>query len=148
MKVILNQDVKGIGKKLQIVEVSEGYARNYLIPKKIASICDSKNMSEAKSKNEAIAFKKSEDLKLANSQKEILEKKYIEFKHKVGENGKLFGSVTEKEIADEIQKVFDIKIDKKKISLKDTIKNPGSYIATIKLCEGVLAKLKINVIKL
>ena len=148
MKVILNQDVKGIGKKLQTVEVSEGYARNFLIPKKLASVCDAKNMSEAKSKNEAIQFKKNEDIKAANTQKEIIEKKYIEFRHKVGENGKLFGSVTEKEISEEIEKIFGIKIDKKKIKLKDTIKNPGSYTAEIKLYEGIVAKLKINVVKL
>ena len=148
MKVILNQDVKGIGKKLQTVEVSEGYARNFLIPKKLASVCDAKNMSEAKSKNEAIQFKKNEDIKAANTQKEIIEKKYIEFRHKVGENGKLFGSVTEKEISEEIEKIFGIKIDKKKIKLKDTIKNPGRYTAEIKLYEGIVAKLKINVVKL
>ena len=148
MKVILNQDVKGIGKKLQTVEVSEGYARNFLIPKKLASVCDAKNMSEAKSKNEAIQFKKNEDIKAANTQKEIIEKKYIEFRHKVGENGKLFGSVTENEISEEIEKIFGIKIDKKKIKLKDTIKNPGSYTAEIKLYEGIVAKLKINVVKL
>ncbi len=148
MKVILNQDVKGIGKKLQTVEVSEGYARNFLIPKKIATICDSKSMSEAKSKNEAMQYKKNEDIKAANSQKEIIEKKYIEFRHKVGENGKLFGSVTEKEISEEIEKVFGIKIDKKKITLKNPIKNPGSYSVNIKLYEGITATLKINVIKL
>ena len=148
MKVILNQDVKGIGKKLQTVEVSEGYARNFLIPKKLASACDSKSMSEAKSKNEAMAFKKSEDIKAANAQKEILEKKYIEFKHKVGDKGRLFGSVTEKEISEEIEKVFGIKIDKKKIALKMPIKNAGTYCAVIKLYEGITAELKINVVSL
>ncbi|MBR1884548.1 MAG: 50S ribosomal protein L9 [Clostridia bacterium] len=148
MKVILNQDIKGIGKKLQTVEVSEGYARNYLIPRKLASACDSKSVSEANSKKEAIAFRKSEDLKAANESKEILEKRYIEFKHKVGENGKLFGSITEKEIADEIEKVFGLKIDKKKITLRAAIKNVGSYSAEIKLYESVVANLKINVVRL
>ena len=77
-----------------------------------------------------------------------IEKKYIEFKHKVGENGKLFGSVTEKEIAAEIKNEFDIKIDKKKIILKDSIKEIGSYIASVKLYEGVVAKIKINVVRM
>ncbi len=148
MKVILNQDVKGVGKKLQTVDVSEGYARNFLLPKKLASICDSKSISEAKSKNEAALFKRSEDIKEAELQKSIIEKKYIEFRHKVGENGKLFGSVTEKEIVDEIQKVYNIKIDKKKVLLKSQIKSPGTYTASIKLYEGVTADLKINVVRL
>ena len=148
MKVILNQDVKGVGKKLETVEVSEGYARNFLIPRKLANICDSKSVNEANSKKEAIAYKRGEDIKEATKNKEILEKRYIEFKHKVGENGKLFGSVTEKEIAEEIEKVFNIKVDKKRITLKDTIKNPGSYTAIVKLFEGINAELKINVIRL
>ncbi len=148
MKVILNQDIKGIGKKLQTVEVSEGYARNFLLPKKMASICDSKSMNEARTKNEAIMYRKEENMAEANKQKEIIEKRYIEFRHKVGENGKLFGSVTEKEIAEEIEKVYKIKIDKKKITLKAQIKSPGSYTAEIKLYEGVIASLKINVVSL
>lgn len=148
MKVILNQDIKGVGKKLQTVDVSEGYARNFLIPRKMASICDSKTMSEAKTKNEAIIFKKDENIAEANKKKEIIEKRYIEFRHKVGENGKLFGSVTEKEIAEELEKVHNIKVDKKRIALRSPIKTPGSYIAQIKLYEGIVANLKINVVKL
>ncbi|MDF2866109.1 MAG: ribosomal protein [Clostridia bacterium] len=148
MKVILNQDVKGIGKKLQTVEVSEGYARNFLLPKKMANLLDNKSSNEAKNKLEAIKFKKDTELEKANEDKKMIEKKYIEFKHKVGDNGKLFGSVTEKEIAVEVKNKFNIDVDKKKIVLQDNIKDLGSYIANVKLYEGVIAKLKINVVRM
>jgi len=148
MKVILSQDIKGVGKKFQTVEVSEGYARNFLLPKKLAIMVDNKNSNEAKNKLESIKFKKNTELESANEDKRKIEKKYIEFKHKVGENGKLFGSVTEKEIAAEIKNEFDIKVDKKKIILKDNIKELGSYIASVKLYEGVVAKVKINVVRM
>ena len=148
MKVILNQDIKGCGKKFQTLEVSEGYARNFLLPKKLANIVDNKNSNEAKNKLESLKFKKNTELEKANEDKRKIEKKYIEFKHKVGDNGKLFGSVTEKEIASEIQNVFDIKVDKKKITLKDNIKEIGSYIASVKIYEGVVAKVKINVVRM
>lgn len=148
MKVILNQDIKGIGKKLQTVDVSEGYARNFLLPKKLANLVDNKSSNEAKNKLEAIKFKKDTELEKANEDKNIIEKKYIEFKHKVGDNGKLFGSVTEKEIATEVKNKFNIDVDKKKIILQDNIKEIGSYIASVKLYEGVIAKLKINVVRM
>ncbi len=148
MKVILNQDVKGIGKKLQTVEVSEGYARNFLLPKKMANLLDNKSSNEAKNKLEAIKFKKDTELEKANEDKKMIEKRYIEFKHKVGDNGKLFGSVTEKEIAAEVKNKFNIDVDKKKIVLQDNIKDLGSYIANVKLYEGVTAKLKINVVRM
>lgn len=146
MKVILNKDIKGIGKKLQVVEVSEGYARNYLLPKKIATIATNSSINEAASKNESLKFKKEMEIEAAKKLKEKLEKGYIKFNHKIGENGRLFGSVTEKEIADEIKKVYNVKIDKKKISLKEPIKALGSYTAKIKLYEEINANLKISVL--
>lgn len=148
MKVILNQDVKGVGKKLQTIEVSEGYARNYLLPKKLATLSDNKSVNETKNKIKSMEYQKDKDIEEANKKKEIIEKNYIEFKHKVGENSKLFGSITEKEISARIEEVFKIKIDKKKIIIKETIKMLGSYVADIKLYDGITAKLKINVIKL
>lgn len=148
MKVVLNQDVKGIGKKLQVVNVSEGYARNFLLPRKLASVADNKNMNEAKTKVEAIAFKKQTELEAANAIKDKIERSYIEFKHKIGDNGKLFGSVTEKEIAEELNKKFGISVNKKKVVVKDAIKQLGNYIVDVKLYEGVVAKLKIVVVKL
>ncbi len=147
MKVVLNQDIKGLGKKLSVVEVSEGYARNFLIPKKLASIADNKSMTEANTKKEALQFKKGEETKEALNKKAMIEKTYIEFKHKIGDNGKLFGSVTEKEIAEEVEKKFNIKVDKKKITLDRSIKEIGSYTADIKLYEAIVAKLKILVVK-
>ena len=146
MKVVLNQDVKGLGKKLQIVDVSEGYARNFLLPRKLAVIADNKNINEANTKNEALKFKKKTEYEAAKKQKELLEKSFIEFKHKVGDGGKLFGSVTEKEIADEIKMKFKLNIDKKKIVINVPIKQLGSYTVDIKLYEGIVAKLKIVVV--
>lgn len=148
MKVVLKQDVKGIGKKNQIIDVSEGYARNYLLPKNIALVADNKNISEAKTKVEAANFKKNTEIEEAKRQKSIIEKGYIEFRHKVGDNGRLFGSVTEKEISEKIKEKFGIDIDKKKISLDLPIKQLGAYNASIKLYEGIVAKLKVSVIRL
>lgn len=146
MKVVLNKDIKGIGKKLQIVDVSEGYARNYLIPKKLANLADNKNVSEAKTKKEAEQFKKATEKQEAVELKAKIEKIYIEFKEKQGVGGKLFGSVTEKEISEKLNQKLNIDINKKKITLKDPIKNVGTYTAEIKLYEGVVAKLKIVVV--
>ena len=148
MKVVLNQDIKGIGKKLQVVDVSEGYARNYLIPRKMASIADNKNINEAKTKVEAMNFKKMTEKQEAIEIKEKIEKNYLEFKHKGGDNGKLFGSITEKEIADKINSVYGININKKKIIIKNPIKEIGSYEVNVKLYEGVIANVKIAVVRL
>lgn len=146
MKVVLNKDIKGIGKKLQIVDVSEGYARNYLIPKKLANLADNKNVSEAKTKKEAEQFKKATEKQEAVELKAKIEKIFIEFKEKQGVGGKLFGSVTEKEISEKLNQKLNVDINKKKITLKDPIKNVGTYTAEIKLYEGVVAKLKIVVV--
>lgn len=146
MKVVLNQDVKGLGKKLQIVEVSEGYARNFLLPKKLASVADGKNINEAKGKIDSQKFKKKTETEEANKNKEILEKGFIEFRHKVGEGSRLYGSVTEKDIAQAIKDKFNIDVNKKKITIKDQIKSLGTYSVNVKLYEGVVAKLKINVV--
>lgn len=146
MKVVLNQDVKGVGKKLQVVEVSEGYARNFLLPKKLAVIADNKNINEAQGKISAQKYKKQTELQQANENKKIIENGFIEFKHKVGEGSKLYGSVTEKDIADKIKEKFNIEISKKKITISDPIKNLGNYTVNVKLYEGVIAKLKITVV--
>jgi large subunit ribosomal protein L9 len=146
MKVVLNQDVKGVGKKLQIVEVSEGYARNFLLPKKLAVIADNKNLNMAQGKIDSQKFKKKTELEAANENKKIIENGFIEFKHKVGEGSKLYGSVTEKDIADKIKEKFNIEVNKKKITISDPIKSLGSYTVNVKLYEGVIAKLKISVI--
>lgn len=148
MKVILNQDIKGVGKKFEIVEASEGYVRNFLIPKKLAKLLDNKNLNETKGKIDSIKHKKEEDLKKANEVKEKIEKSVIEFRMKLGANGKLFGSVTEKEVAVKIKDKFNMTIDKKKIKLDSPIKELGIHYVNIKLHEGVIAKQKISVVKI
>jgi len=145
MKVILNQDVKGLGKKFETIEVSEGYARNFLLPKKIASLADNKTVNEAQGKIDSQKFKKKTELEEANGNKEKIEKGRIEFKHKVGEGSKLYGSITEKDIADKVKEKFGIEVNKKKISIDVPIKNLGTYSVKIKLYEGVIANLKVIV---
>ena len=145
MKVVLNQNVKGIGKKFQIIDVSEGYARNYLLPRNIAKLADSIAINETKEKVEAQNFKKQAERNEALKLKKIVESKYIEFKCKVGANGKLFGSVTEKDIAEKVKEIYNLDIDKKKISLEIPAKQLGVYIAKIKLYEGITANLKVGI---
>ena len=148
MKVVLNQDVKSVGKKLQIVEVSEGYARNFLIPKKLAKLLDNKTMNETKGKIDSIKHKKDEDVKNSNIIKEKIEKTFIRIKVKVGSNGKIFGSVTEKDIAENIKEKLQLTVDKKKIIIEPPIKEIGEHTVKLKLAEGITAKLKISVGKL
>ena len=145
MKVVLNENVKGLGKKLDIVNVSEGYARNFLFPKKLAVAADNKSVSEATTKKEAIQFKKDTDRNNAQKLKSEIEKVTVNFKLKTAENGKLFGSVTSKEISEELKKTSGIEVDKKKIILEDAVKSTGTYTAKVKLYEGVVANLKIRV---
>lgn len=145
MKVVLNENVKGLGKKLDIVNVSEGYARNFLFPKKLAVAADNKAVSEATTKKEAIKFKKDTDRENALNVKNEIEKIVVAFKLKTAENGKLFGSVTSKEISEELKKTSGIEIDKKKIMLEDAVKTTGTYTAKVKLYEGVIANLKVKV---
>ena len=146
MKVILNQDVKGLGKKLDKVEVNEGYARNFLLPRKIATIADNKTEAEALSKKQSIQFKKDVEREKAIEIKERIEKTVIEFRLKMGEGNKLFGSVTNKEVKEKLQEVLKLDIDKKKIEINTQIKSAGMYEASIKLYEGVVAKLKLKVV--
>lgn len=148
MKVVLSKDVKGLGKKLQIIEVSEGYARNYLIPKKLAVVADSKNVNEVKGKVDSQKFKKQKELEKANENKKILESGFIEFRHKVGEGSKLYGSVTEKDISDKIKEKYNIEVNKKKVVIPEQIKALGNYTVDVKLYEGVVAKLKVTVVGL
>ena len=146
MKVVLNKDIKGVGKKLQVIEVSEGYARNFLLPKKLAVIADNKNLNEAQGKLSAQKYKKQTELQKANEDKKIIEGGLIEFRHKVGEGSKLYGSVTEKDISEKIKEKFNIEVNKKKISISDPIKNLGTYTVNVKLYEGVIAKLRVTVV--
>ena len=146
MKVILTQDVKGVGKKDQILEVNDGYARNFLIPKKLGVQASTANLALLKSKQDSRNFKRQEDKKEAEQIKEKLEKIRLDIKVKSGENGKIFGGVTSKEISDVLKDKYSINIDKKKIELKETIKIVGITTVDIKLFEGIIGKVKVNVI--
>ncbi|MBQ2237480.1 MAG: 50S ribosomal protein L9 [Clostridia bacterium] len=144
MKVVLLADVKGHGKKGELCNVSDGYARNFLFPKNLAIEANNAAMSELKSREEAKAHHKKEEIAAANDIASKLEGKTVVIKAKAGANGKLFGSVTSKEISNEIKKALGIEIDKKKMSVAD-IKNFGEYTAEIKLYTGISAKLTVKV---
>ena len=145
MKVILKQDIKGVGKKDQVINAADGYARNFLFPKKLAVPADNTNMNELKAKNESIAYKKSEDLKEAKELAEKMKTITLSLKVKAGENGKLFGGVTAKEIAEALKSEYNIEVDKKKVLLSETIKVAGTTKVDIKLNEGVIATLSVKV---
>lgn len=146
MKVILKADVKGMGKRGDIVNASDGHARNFLIPRKLAIPADKQNLNELSAKKSSEAHKKELDKKEAIRIKEKLEKEVLNLKVKAGENGKTFGSITSKEIAEGIEKEFKENIDKKKIVVKEQIKQIGMHTIDLKLFEGIVCKLKINVI--
>lgn len=146
MKVILKADIKGVGKKDQIINASDGYARNFLFPKNLAVEANTENMSKLKAKQDSNAFKKSQEKEEAEKIAEKLSKILLKIKVKSGANGKIFGGISSKEIAENLEKQYQIKIDKKKIELKDTIKTLGTVNVEIKLFEGVIGKIKIDVI--
>lgn len=145
MKVILQQDVKALGKKGDLVEVSDGYARNFILPKKIGVEANNANINDLKlrkANEEKIA---AENLAKAQEFKKELEDKVITVSIKAGEGGKVFGAVTGKEIAQAAKEQFDYEIDKKKIVLKESIKNFGTYEVPLKLHPKVTATLRVQV---
>ena len=146
MKVILLNDVKGVGKKDQVINANDGYARNFLLPKGLAVEANNSNLSRLKAKQDSKAFKKEEDKKEAIALKERLEKITLKIEVKAGENGKIFGGVTAKEISDKLRAVHNIEIDKKKIELKETIKTVGRFNVTLILFEGVVGSLKLEIV--
>ena len=144
MKVVLLQDVKGHGKKGELCNVSDGYARNFLFPKKLAVEADNAALNELRNREEAAAHHKQEEIDAANALAAKLDGKTVEIKAKAGAGGKLFGSVTSKEIAKEIADSLGLQIDRKKMSVAD-IKNFGEYTAEIKLYKGISAKITVKV---
>ncbi len=146
MKVILLENVKGVGKKDEIINANDGYARNFLFPKNLAIEANSTNLSKLKSKQDSASFKKSEEKKNAEEMKEKLSKIVLKINVKAGENGKIFGGVTAKEISEQLKKQYNYNIDKKKIDVKETIKTIGIFTIDLKLFEGVVGKLKIHII--
>lgn len=144
MKVVLLQDVKGKGKKGELCNVSDGYARNFLFPKKLAVEADNAALNELKNREEALAHHKKEELDQAKEIAAKLDGKIVSITAKAGAGGKLFGSVTSKEIAAEIKNSLGIEVDRKKMNVAD-IKNFGEYTAEIKLHQGVMAKITVKV---
>ena len=145
MKVILTQDIKGVGKKDEIINANDGYARNFLLPRKLAVEANAQNMSLLQGRKDSASFKKEQEKETALKLQEQLIKIVLKMKVKAGENGKIFGSVTSKEIATELKNQYKIDIDKKKILLKDAIKETGIFNIEIKLYEGIIGKLKIQI---
>ena len=146
MKVILKQDIKGVGKKDQIINVSDGYVRNFLFPKNMAVEANNENMSKLRAKQDSNAFKKQQEKEEAQKIADKISKIILKVPVKAGGNGKIFGVVSNKEISDLLEKNYKIKVDKKKIELKETIKELGARNVNIKLYEGVIANLKIDVV--
>lgn len=144
MKVILLEDVKGKGKKGELCTVSDGYARNFLFPKNLAIEADNAAMSELKSREESKEHHKKEEIAAAKATAEKLNGKTVTVKAKAGSNGRLFGSITSKEIAAEIKNSLGIEVDRKKMKVAD-IKNFGEYSAEIKLYTGISATLTVKV---
>ena len=147
MKVILLEDVKSVGKKGELVNTSDGYAKNFLFPKKLAVEATKSNLNEFELKQKAEAKRKKEELEQAQKMAKVLEDKIVTVKVKTGENGKLFGSVTNKEVAEEIVKQTGLKIDKKKVSIGDPIKMVGERTAVIKLHPKVAAEITIKIVE-
>lgn len=144
MKVILLADVKGKGKKGELCNVSDGYARNFLFPKNLAIEADSAAMAELKSREAAAAHHKKEEIDAAKAIAAKLEGKSVTIKAKAGAGGRLFGSVTSKEIAEQVKQELGIAVDRKKMTVAD-IKNFGEYTAEIKLYVGITAKITVKV---
>lgn len=145
MKVILLQDVKSVGKKGDIVEANDGYARNFLLPKKLAAVADGKNLNDLKLQKSNEVKVAAEQLAAAQEFAKDLESKEIVVYIKAGEGGRTFGSVSSKEIAAAFKEQCGVDIDKKKIQLTDSIKNFGVYDVKVKLHPQVTGSLKVKV---
>lgn len=146
MKVILLKDVKELGKKGELVEAKDGYARNFLFPRKLAEEANNANMKEMKEKDESKRLKKQQELNDAKELAKKIEETKVVIKTKSGDGGRLFGSITTKDIAEILKSEHDIEIDKRKIEIDGgNIKTMGSTQAEVKVYPAVVAKLKIQV---
>ena len=147
MKVILLKDVKGLGKAREIKEVSDGYARNFLFKQKLAEEATAVKVNSLNIKLNAEDYHRQEEIKALKAQAQSINGKSVEVKIKCGENGKIFGSITSKEIADAIEHL-GVKVDKKKILLKEPIKNLGTFNIEVKFLSDVSAKIIVNVVSM
>lgn len=145
MKVILLQDVKSLGKKGEIVNVSDGYARNMILPKKLGVEATGKNLNDLKLQNQHAEKVAQEQLAAAKALAEEIKEKIVEVKIKAGEGGRTFGSVSTKEISAAVKEQLNLDIDKKKMSLNDPIKALGTYEVAVKLHAKVTATLRVKV---
>lgn len=147
MKVVLKADVKGTGKKGELVNVSDGYARNFLFPKGYAVEANAQALNEIKNRDEAKKHHEKEEYENALAIKAKIEGKTIEFTAKAGQGGRFFGSVTAKEIAERLASDFKVTVDKKKVTLKTEIKSFGSFGVTVKLSMNVTADMTVRVVE-
>lgn len=145
MKVILKQDVKGMGKKEDLVNVSDGYARNFLLPRNLAVEASASNINVMNTKREAEKSKKDRELAHAKELAAKIKEVTVVIRTKAGENGKLFGSITSKDIADKLKADHKFDIDKKKIVLPDAIKSLGTIEVEVKLYPEVSTKLTVKI---
>jgi len=145
MKVILLQDVKALGKKGEVVNVNDGYARNFILPKKLGVEANGKNLNDLKLQKNNEAKVAQEHLDAAKKLAEELKAGKVVLTMKVGEGGRTFGSVSSKEIAEAVKEQMHLEIDKKKIQLKEQIKTLGTHIVSVKLHPEVTAELKVSV---
>ena len=145
MKVILLQDVKGSGKKGDVINASDGYARNFLLPKNLAVEANAANMTQLNNQKASVEHKKAVNRDNSKLLKERLENKKFVIKAKSGDNGKLFGAVTSIDIEKAIKEQSQIEVDKRKVVLKDSIKALGEYEVVVKLFEDISAKVKIEI---
>lgn len=148
MQIILLQDVKALGKKGELVNVSDGYARNFILPKKVGLEANAKNLNDLKLQKAAEEKKQKEILDEAKALAKDLESKTLEVKIKTGEGGRTFGSISSKEIALELKTQYSLDIDKKKLQINDPIKTIGTHTVPVKLHPQVTAELKVKVSEL
>jgi large subunit ribosomal protein L9 len=146
VKVILTKDVKSLGKKDDVKEVADGYACNYLLPRELAVEATSGNLKIVADQKASVAKKEEREAAEAGRLAERLQGAVIEVKTKVGEGGRLFGSITAKEVAEALEAVYQVKIDKRKLEIEEVIKTVGSHPVKLHLYKGVVAEVMVNVI--
>lgn len=147
MKVILLEDVKKLGKKGDLIEVADGYARNYLLPRNLAREATEGGIKQLKQEKAALENKKRKERQQAQALAAKLSEMTVTLKAKSGEQGKLFGSVTSKDISEALKEQHDIEVDRRKIELQEPIKSLGNYEVDIKLAPGIDAKLKVKIVE-
>lgn len=146
MKVILLSDVKALGKKGDVVEVAEGYGRNFLLPRKLASEANKGALTMLQEQNKAVAKREAQALAETQELAKLLESKPLAVRAKAGGNGKLFGTVTNADIAEAITDAFSIEVDKHKIEVKNSIKALGTYPVEVRLGKNIVAKTTVSVV--